>query len=214
MKFYRIIFIALFSSFCLGLNAQVFIGGSIQFMSSNEKREYNNTIIEKGSEMGFSFSPNVGVFLSENVAIGIELDLMTATGKAGVSNEVTYKESAIGLSPYFRYYAWNWNKFSVFGQGNVGFAFSKSTMELGSTVTKGPKESSFYVRFVPGLSYDLTDKLSLETSINVLGIGFINSVAKDDEFDLKESSSNFYFGAGLDDIFTIGAIKVGAIYKF
>ena len=214
MKLYRVILIALFSSFCLSLNAQVFIGGSIQFMSSNEKAEYKNTILSKESVMGLAFSPNVGVFLSDNVALGIELDLMTITGKSGISNEITYKESAIGLSPYFRYYAWNWNKFSVFGQGNVGFSLSKSTSELGSTITKGPKETNFYIMFVPGLSYDLTDKFALETSINLLSIGFNHSMVTDDDGDYNDNESTFYFGAGLDNIVTIGAIKIGAIYKF
>ena len=156
----------------------------------------------------------MGVFVSDKLAMGIELDLLALRSKEGADKESIVKESTIGFSPFVRYYALNWNKFSVYGQGNIGVAFSKSKEEYGSDVYNGPKETEFYIRFHPGLSYDISDKFSLETSINLLSIGFNHSVIKDDDDDYRENISNFNLGAGLDDIVTIGAIKIGAIYKF
>ena len=215
MKLYPVILIALFSSLCLGLNAQVFIGGGIRFIGSTTENQKADKPFDKESTFGVTISPNVGVFLSEKVAIGIQLNFSTITEKRGVSGVTTmttYKQSSLGASPYIRYYAWNWNKFSVFFQGNIGVDFSKSTMEVVSTVTDGPKATDLYINVFPALSYDISDKLSLETSINFLSLGYNQSITEYDAF--TDKTSGFYFGAGLDNIVTIGTIKVGAIYKF
>ena len=212
MKLYRVILIALFSSFCLSLNAQVFIGGGINFTNSTREHEDNNELVERESAFGIGFSPKVGVFLSEKLAIGIDLNLSTYKRKTGIDSEAIYKQSNIGVSPFVRYYALNWNKFSVFGQGNIGVEFIKSTTDFESTVTDGPKETKFYIYIAPGLSYNLSDKLSLETSLNFLSFGYNHRIHEDDIY--KNKNSDFYFGAGLYNIVTIGAIKIGAIYKF
>ena len=211
MKLYRVLLIVLFSSFFLSLNAQVFIGGGASFTSSADEKENNNTLTDKQSTFGFAFSPNVGVFLSENLAIGIDLNLRTSTKKSGIDPETILKQSSIGVNPYMRYYAWSWNKFSVFGQGNIGVNLLKSTVEYEGIVGDA-KVTQFYISVYPGLSYDVSEKLSLETSINFLSFGYDHSVVEDDSYSYTKSE--FYFGAGLDNIVNTGYISIGAKYKF
>jgi hypothetical protein len=212
MKTYRVIFISLFSFLCFSLNAQFFVRGNISFNTSNNKSDDGATSLSKSSNYSLYFSPSVGKFLSENVAIGFALDFYLSGGTSGVTIETKNNSYAIGASPFLRYYAIKWNKFSIFGQGNIGFTFSGSRSTTEGAETDGPKDSRYYLRIYPGLSYDISEKLSLETSINILSFGYNYTVSKDGT--VKDKSSNFNLGAGLDNIVSIGTISIGAIYKF
>ncbi len=65
---------------------------------------------------------------------------------------------------------------------------------------------------MPGLAYDLTDRLSLETSLNFLSLGYYNTTEKNGAS--KDKTTSFNIGAGLDNIVTVGNISIGAIYRF
>lgn len=90
--------------------------------------------------------------------------------------------------------------------------FSNSSTKSGGSTTNGPKATNVYLTFYPGLSYDLNDKLSLETTLNILSFGYIYVTNKADTY--TDNTSSFNIGAGLGNIVSIGAITVGAIYKF
>ena len=212
MKPYRFLLIALFSFSFISSNGQFFAGGNIQLNSSNAKTRYANDLTHDAANFSFTVSPIIGTFLSEKLALGLELNLALSRNKTGVSTETISKNSTIGGSPFIRYYAWTRKKFSVFGQGNVGLEFIRSSQEQGNSTIDGPKETRVYVSIYPGLSYDLTDKLSFQTSLNFLSIGYNYFTSKDDSF--RESSSSFNFGTGLGNIISIGSITIGAIYKF
>ena len=111
-----------------------------------------------------------------------------------------------------RYYAIKWDKFSVFGQGNIGLALSNSRTKVDGSTTDGPKTTELYLSVYPGLSYDISDKLSLQTSLNILSLGYNYTTTKIGSN--TGNSSNFNIGAGLSNIVSISAITIGAIYKF
>jgi hypothetical protein len=212
MKSGRVFFIVLFSAFCISLNAQVFVGGNVGFNAANDKTNDGGTIIGKSSNYSISISPNIGKFLSEKFAIGVALDISFSGNTTGVNTETISKSSSLGGSFFMRYYAIKWNKFSVFGQGNIGLGFSESSTKTGGSTTEGPKETKVYLSFYPGLSYDVNEKLSLQTTLNILSFGYNYISTRTDTY--KENSSSFNIGAGLSNIVSIGAITVGAIYKF
>jgi hypothetical protein len=208
MKSSSFFLIVLFSFFCISINAQVFIGGNFGFNTSNHKTGDGN----KTSNYSLNLSPNVGKFLSEKVAIGAALDISISGNTAGVNPENTSKSSSLGGSLFLRYYAIKWDKFSVFGQGNIGLAFSNSSSKVDGSTTDGPKSTELYLSVYPGLSYDINDKLSLQTSLNILSLGYNYTTTKIGTN--TGNSSNFNIGAGLSNIVSISAITVGAIYKF
>ncbi len=212
MKSSRVSLIVLFSVFCIGLNAQVFIGGNFGFNISDDKTNDGGATINKSSNYSLSLSPKIGKFLSEKTAIGFALNISLSGNTAGVNPETISKSSSLGGSLFLRYYAIKWNKFSVFGQGNIGLTFSNSSTKSGGSTTNGPKATNVYLTFYPGLSYDLNDKLSLETTLNILSFGYIYVTNKADTY--TDNTSSFNIGAGLGNIVSIGAITVGAIYKF
>jgi outer membrane protein len=212
MKSYSVFFITLFSLLCVSLNAQVFVGGNFSFSTSSNKTNDGGTTILKSSSYNFGLSPNVGKFLSEKMAVGLSLDISFIRNSTGVNPETVNKSTSIGGSPFLRYYAIKWNKFSLFGQGNIGLSFSGSSTKTGGVTSNGPKNTSVYLSIYPGLSYDINDKFSLQTSLNFLSLGYNYTTSKIGTY--KSKSSGFNVGAGLDNIVTVGTITIGAIYKF
>ena len=156
-----------------------------------------------------------GKFQSEKLAIGISLNLAFSGNSSesnGVNNPTSTTASTIGISPFIRYYAFKWNKFSLYGQGNAGIDFSNYSSKNGGVTTQGPKDTRFYVTFLPGLSYDVNDKLSFQTSLNILSLNYAYLSSKDGSITGK--SSSFNFGGGLGNIVSVSSITIGAIYKF
>jgi opacity protein-like surface antigen len=211
MKSHHVILIFVFSFFCVSLNAQYFVGGNFGLNLSNTKRD-NGVTTSKSTNYNFYLAPSVGKFLSEKVAIGLTLDISFQGGTTGPDPETKDQSTTLGVSPFLRYYAIKWNKFSVFGQGNIGFAFSNSSETTDGTKSEGPKSSEYGFNIYPGLSYDISDNLQLQTSINILRFGYGYVVTK--EGSSEDRSSGFYMGAGLDNIISVSTITVGAIYKF
>lgn len=212
MKSYRVFSIFLFSLICFSVNAQVFVGGTFGFITTNIKYLDGATTTLKGSNFNFTLSPFVGKFLSEKFAIGIKLDLSLSGSKTGVNTETINKSSSIGASPFLRYYAIKWNKLSLYGQGNIGVEFSNSSVKTGGVTNDEPKDTRLYLSIYPGLAYDITNKLSLQTSLNILSFGYNYSTSKNGTS--KSNSSSFNVGAGLGNIVSVNAITIGAIYKF
>jgi opacity protein-like surface antigen len=212
MKSYRVFSIFLFSLICISVNAQVFVGGNFGFNTTNNKILDGATTIQRGSNFNFALSPLVGKFLSEKFAVGVELDLSLSGSKTSTNTETETKSSSIGVSPFLRYYAIKWNKLSLFGQGNIGVELSNSSLKTGGVTNDGPKGTRLYLSIYPGLAYDITEKLSLQTSLNILSFGYTYFTSK--EGTSKNNSSSFNLGAGLGNIVSVNAITIGAIYKF
>ena len=210
MKSCKVFLIAFCSFAFISLNAQVFVGGSAGFNTSNNKLE--GSTARESSSYNLNLRPNAGKFLSEKLAIGLALDISLTGSKTDLNTETITKSSGIGVNPFLRYYAIKWNKFSVFGQGNIGVEFSNSSVKSGGTTSDGPKQTSTYLDIFPGLAYDISEKLSLETSLNILSFGYSYVTSKQGTF--KDRGSNFHVGAGLSNIVSLNAITIGAIYKF
>jgi hypothetical protein len=211
MKSYHVIILALSFFFCINIDAQYFAGGNFSLNASSDKTDQGTTTF-KNSNSNFNLYPSVGEFFSEKIAIGLALNISFSSSTSGSNTETKTQSSAIGASPFIRYYAIKWNKLSLFGQGNIGFAFSNSSQTLDGTETDEPKDYRYYFNIYPGLSYDISDKLQLQSSINILSFGYNYTVTKDDL--TKSSSSDFNMGAGLSNIASINGITIGAIYKF
>ena len=210
MKSSRLFLIVLLSFIYIGLNAQVFVGGSVRFNTSGN--EHNGTATNKSSNYEFNLDPSIGKFLSEKTAIGLALDISLSGDKTNYITESSSKASSFGISPFLRYYAIRWNKVSIFGQGNIGLALLNSSNKTDGVTTDGPKGTKIYLTFYPGLSYDISENFSLETSLNILSLGYNYTITK--VGSTKDKSSNFNIGAGPANIISLGAITIGAIYKF
>jgi hypothetical protein len=212
MKFYHVFSILLFSLLFTGLNAQKFAGGSVGFYTEDNKTLDGSATTQKQSSYNFTLSPFAGKFLSEKKAIGFSLDFSMDRTTSSATTENISGTTSIGGGPFLRYYAIKKEKLSLFGQGNIGIRYSNSNIKKDGVTDFSSKETRLYLYIYPALSYDVTDKLSLQTSINILKFGYYHIFSKQDT--IKRHSSNFQAGAGLNNIVNVGAITIGAIYKF
>jgi hypothetical protein len=212
MKASRISLIALFSFVCVSLSAQVFVGGNFSLNASGGSTSSGTSTTKNPSSFSFNLSPKAGIFLSEKFAVGSALDISFTGTKTPGNTEISSTSSTIGIVPFLRYYAIKMNKFSVFGQGNIGLSLSNSSSKIGATSMDGPKTTRLFLSIYPGLSYDISDKLSLETSLNILSFGYSYNITTHNSE--KDKTSSFNIGAGLGNIVSVGAISIGAIYKF
>ena len=193
-------------------NGQLFVGGSVGFNTSGGSTETNGVTVDHQTNTNFSFSPSVGYFLTDKFAVGGSLSLLTNRVVTPGNTETVDVQRTFGISPFVRYYAYRLNKFSIFGTGYLGLGWNTQKSTTGPITTTDPTTTMFRFGVTPSVSYDLTDKISLEAGINLLSMGYNYNTSKASNGD-RSSSSNFYFGAGVNNLFTTGSVVIGAIIK-
>ncbi|CAM4147963.1 MULTISPECIES: outer membrane beta-barrel protein [Flavobacterium] len=162
----------------------VFISGSVGFDSTKQGDAKSNE---------FTFSPAAGYFLTENIAAGVRLNIVSGEE----TTETTYSE--FGADVFGRYYFTPASKFSVFGELAVGFGNEKR-----ETVTNiETKYTSFGVNAGVGVNYFLSDNFAIEAGW--AGLGYNSRKLDADGADAQNS-----FGLAVD----MSSINLGLVYKF
>lgn len=181
----------------VSLEGRWFIMGQAGYNSSHE-----------GDVQSYSFAPQIGTFVSEDIALGLGVGYIGSKEESENANVVnTNKESLLVVKPLARKY-WNVaNNFFIFGELSVPLGFGKITNEtsLGNTTTSAEaKFTNIGVQLAPGLDYYLSDNWSLEATFGLLGW---NSVKPKD----GDAANSFNFGlnSGVDN-----GVKIGIKYTF
>lgn len=141
----------------------------------------------------FNFSPKVGYFVSENIAIGLGLGFETS------ENAAKTKTDEFSVGAFGRYYFTPSSQFSVFGQLGFDVTSSKVTPDGGDSA----KSNGFNIALKPGISYFLSDSFAIEATWGELGF---NSDKADAEG--AEAATEFNLGLNLE------SIGFGLLYKF
>lgn len=196
--------------------SQVFVGGSFGLSTTGGSTEAAGTATDKDRMTSFSFRPKAGIVASEDILAGAEVYIGISRVTAAGDIEDVDITTSLGFQPFGRYYAFRLNKFSLFGQAEIGLGFSKSKNIYDGETTDGPKASTFGFSVFPGIAYDLTEKFQLEAYINGFNFGVSYRVEKEEigGEEYIDKTTNFGFGASMDNIVTSGNIVIGAIYKF
>jgi outer membrane protein len=165
----------------------VFVTGAFTFGSSNDK----DSDVKTNS---FEIAPQVGYFLTENIAIGGKLGF--ASMKEETSGVDTEDMSGLTLGAFGRYYFTPANQFSLFA--NLGLDYSSMKDKLADAKLNG-----FQAGLGAGMNYFVSSNFSIEAGVAVLGF----SSEKSDATGAKGTSS---FGFGGD----WRAVTFGVNYKF
>jgi len=168
----------------------VFVSGALTFGSDSKLSNYK--------EDSFKFAPSIGYFVTENIALGVNLTLGSGNVQA-TSASGKDKTSTFGAGLAGRYYFTPSSQFSLFTELGAGFGTVKTTPAGGSS----SKVNSFGVAFAPGLNYFVSKNFSIETKIAVLSY----ASAKGD-WTGAESGSSLRFGGDWS------AVSFGVNYKF
>ncbi|MCX7547686.1 outer membrane beta-barrel protein [Xanthomarina sp. F1114] len=159
----------------------IFIEGNVGFNSSNDK----NTE-EKAS--GFNISPKAGYFLTDDLALG--LDLSYASSKTKVAGTTTADVDGFGAGVFARYYFLDLGKrFKTYTELGAGYASAK---DKGGVFDE--KFDAFGAGLDLGINYFVTEKIALTFGLKDI-LSF--SSGKTKVGDVKgEAVTNFNFGFG------------------
>lgn len=166
----------------------VFVTGAFTFGSTNDKDDEVKT-------NGFEIAPQVGYFLTENIAIGGKLGFSSM--KEETAGADTKDMSGLTLGAFGRYYFTPANQFSLFA--NLGLDYSS----MKNNLPGGDKVNGFDAGLGAGMNYFVSSNFSLEAGVAVLGF----SSEKSDATGAK-GSNGFNFGGDWR------AVTFGVNYKF
>ncbi len=184
------------------INAQpvaksTFIGGSVSMFFENQKADDMDQTVKSTQ---ISISPKVGYFVSDRMAIGIKMGVMSNVDKVTYPDE-TYKrtETMFNITPFARYYLTS-GTVGIFAEGSFAVGFGKMK-ETEPGYSQKSDIAQVMVGISPGIYYYIHPKLALEFSAGWLGYQYYSE--KGD--DVKRNRGNFGF-----DIETTG-LSLGAI---
>lgn len=136
----------------------IILEGNLGFSSTNDKNTEEKT-------SSFNFNPKVGYFMSDKLAIGVEL--MVGSDKEEVAGTDTDKNSNIGAGAFARYYFLDLGqRFKTYGELGLGFNSGKAGLAdvkysgIGAGVGLGV---NYFVTEKIAINFALTDILSYST---------------------------------------------------
>lgn len=176
----------------------IFISGSVGFGSTSQGDVKSNE---------FGFSPKVGFFVSDNFAIGATLGYTSQTNERPAINPTTLepvdaedKTTAFSAGVFGRYYVTPVNQFSFFAELSASFVAAKNEIAF---VDEDAKFDGLNFEFAPGISYFVSDCLTLEASYGIIGYNTYKA-------DTEGAEATNTFNVGLD----FSNINFGIAYKF
>lgn len=162
-------------AFGMTASAQWVLGGNIGFdHDGNSTGDYSDNATTE-----LSIMPKIGYWLNEDMQIGIQLgcNYDYARNYDGDNNNDHYSSRTQlewRFAPYFRYNLTSWKNFTVFCEAQLAFGITpkRSTWNNTTSTSGEGNTSSFDINFnvVPGLNYALTDKISFDAYIDLLGL--------------------------------------------
>ena len=199
------------------------LGGNIGYSQHTEKtgRSRNgNSSSEEFKRSQFDFSPSVGYFFADNLAIGLSVgytsarrpyETITPTPSI-VINELD-PTTTVRVGPYVQYYKMLSEQFGVLGtlsggyQNRRSYDYSRNRRDISET-----KGSGFYAAITPGIIFFPIPKFGISASIGSLGYEQMNfdyptnEGTAPDEYENKSSDFGAYFG--------LNQLQFGGTYFF
>lgn len=193
----------------LAANAQknsFYIGGQAGFNSTTTSIDNNGTSTTTSKLNNYSFSPEVGTFLTNQVQLGVGFTFSGSKQETPNAIRGTTSASTInryGGTVYSRYFFGEGN-FRPFVGVNVSVLPGNSTVETaGATGSIRNNTLDFGANLNAGFGYGLTKRLAVVGSFGTFG--FQSSTAKQEGSNTKTTTNNFGLNANtLGNLFTVG----------
>ena len=217
MKRVLIVFIFVLMHLFSG-NAQVFVGGGLRLSIGDGKNSWGSTE-NSGYSFGFSISPQVGYYLNEDWAIGVNCYLANdwSNGNRNDPDDPTYDRNYKSFSN-----SWGFNFFgrhkllglgienlSLLVEGTIGIQCSNNKYTENGATKNTPGSTVYGINARPALSYKISDKIDVLAYCNFLSMGYNYQTQKNSETNYKFKSHNFNLGFN-----SFSDMSIGFIYKF
>jgi opacity protein-like surface antigen len=124
----------------VSMSAQVYVGGTA------------NLNTHGSDSKTYSIAPEIGYQLDNQLGVGIKL------GYGYTKNAPTPSTTTLSVNPYLRYNFVEVGKVKVFVDGGIYFATSKQK--------EADANNMFGINVIPGISYNLTNKISIAAHAN------------------------------------------------
>ena len=129
----------------------IFLEGNLGFSSTNDK----NTEVKTN---GFQFNPAAGYFVTEKLAVGVEL--MVGSSKREVAGTDTQKNSNFGAGVFARYYFLDLGqRFKTYAQAGFDFGSEKESVS-------DYKANGFGMGAGLGIQYFVTPKMAINFGLS------------------------------------------------
>ncbi len=137
----------------------IIIEGNLSFGSSTND---NGTTEVKNNN--FTFSPKVGYFLSDKLALGVELGVGSGKEETTVGNVSTEdKTNSFNAGVFARYYFLDLGqRFKTYTEAGLGFGSGKSETDG----TENYKDNNFGIGIDLGINYFVTEKFAINFGLN------------------------------------------------
>jgi hypothetical protein len=200
----------------MGANAQLFVGGGLGFNTGSNK----NGDGDKASQVtSFNFAPEVGFSITDKLDAGIDLSIGTTktttwTTPGDNNTDVVVKGLSWRIAPFAQYSFVEFGKFKLLGKASLYINGNKETRPTGlGTGTIDATSTSYGLTVAPYLHYVLNDSFNLFAGLNFLGLNVGGTTNKSDG---NKTGSSFNAGLSVNtfNVANVGAITIGAVYKF
>ena len=181
----------------------VFLEGGFSYSSQKDKNEPVTT------ETGFVFTPKVGYFISDDLAIGVQVGLSSYKEKVEVANtSVEQKTTGLSAGVFGRYYFLELGqRFKTYAELGVNFGGTK--YDDGIDGTDDRKVNGVGAGFGLGLNYFVTENMAISFGLSDI-ISYSSSKV---DLEGAESQSNFNANVNVFNNFFATA-QFGMLYKF
>ena len=200
-KFFLLIITSFSTLLVLAQKKSWYVGGQAGFNSSQSK-QINPVVIEPTARFtNWSFSPEIGTFLRDDIQLGFGITYSGSQSKDLQNTNNKIIGTNYGLKTYVRKF-WGKNVFKPFVGFNVEYLNNENRSTSGST-TLSTTGNTFGTNFNAGFGYSLSKRVNVLGSFGVLG--FNTSTSKQSNNSTQFRTTNFGFDAGtLGNRFNIG----------
>jgi len=169
----------------------VIVEGNLGLSTKNDK----NTEVKTTN---FKFTPKVGYFVTDKIAVGVNLHANTLNTKNSATN-VKGNNNELGAGVFGRYYFLELgSRFKAYGELNADFTSTKSDVTTANVKVKAPNITKIGVNAGIGANYFLTDKIAVNFAFADV-VGFNSAKAKGGkaitEFGANVNQYNNFFDA-------------------
>lgn len=194
-----------------------FVGGAVSYSSSDDTSDYGSA--QDVDNKFFRFTPSVGTFISNTVAVGIAVGY--SYNKFDIKYEEDYvydregKSKQYIISPFVRKYWKIAGGFSFYGEASLPVVFgnNKSTAKAsqesgGETYEDNHDFFALGMSLAPGFEYRINNWISVETQLSLFNLSY--SKVSPEEGD---KSTVFQINADTNNN-SVGDLTVGVKFFF
>ena len=199
------------------VNAQVFVGGGLG-LSFGSGKSSSSSSENSGSSFGCNFSPQVGCYLNDDLAIGVNGYLGNSwSNNKSISDDLTndrenksfYNSWGVNFFGRYKLIGLGIENLSLLAEGLIGVQGNNSKHTENEITTKSPCNTVYGINARPVLSYRLSERLDILAYCDFLTIGYSYQTQNMSLTSYKIKSHNFNLGFN-----SFSDLNIGFIYKF